>query len=158
MSWEFLTEVLKLDKNKLAVTVFGGDERVPNVPEDNESAEIWQSLGVPEHKIARIKGGALEGDDNFWGPLWWLATDVAKAITVPISCCSLCKSLFKLDNGKRIRLVPGGVYDSGEWPVHVRDNHLVAAADCFARLIDLTVGAVGIAVDRKRFDSAVEVD
>lgn len=46
--WEFLTEVLKLHKEKLHVSVFEGDE---NVPKDTESFEIWKSLGVNEDHI-----------------------------------------------------------------------------------------------------------
>ncbi len=61
-SWEFLTSenYLGLDKNKLAVTVFIGDN---DAPKDEESAGIWQSLGVPEHKI-----GYLPKKNNWWGP------------------------------------------------------------------------------------------
>lgn len=61
-SWEFLTstEWLGLDKRKLAVSVFSGDETVPR---DDESAGIWKSLGVPEDKIAY-----LPRKNNWWGP------------------------------------------------------------------------------------------
>jgi alanyl-tRNA synthetase len=57
-SWEFLTEILKLDKNKLAVSVFAGDD---DVSRDEESSQIWQSIGVS--KIAY-----LGKKDNWWGP------------------------------------------------------------------------------------------
>ncbi|MFA4890321.1 MAG: alanine--tRNA ligase [Candidatus Paceibacterota bacterium] len=61
-SWEFLTDKkwLGIDKNKLSVTVFEGDS---NAPRDEESAQIWQSLGVPKEKIF-YKGK----EDNWWGP------------------------------------------------------------------------------------------
>src|SRR3989344_2924532 len=61
-SWEFLTSktYLGIDPRKLAVTVFAGDN---DAPVDNESAEIWKSLGVPEHKI-----GYLPKKNNWWGP------------------------------------------------------------------------------------------
>jgi alanyl-tRNA synthetase len=61
-SWEFLTSktYLGIDPRKLAVTVFAGDD---DAPVDNESAEIWKSLGVPEHKI-----GYLPKKNNWWGP------------------------------------------------------------------------------------------
>jgi alanyl-tRNA synthetase len=61
-SWEFLTspEYLGLDKRKLAVTVFEGDEVAPR---DDESASIWKNIGVPEHKI-----GYLPKKNNWWGP------------------------------------------------------------------------------------------
>lgn len=50
--WQFLTEVLKLPKEKLYVTVFSGDKK-NYLPPDNESIEIWKSLGVPESRIFR---------------------------------------------------------------------------------------------------------
>lgn len=59
-SWEFLTssKYLGLDPKKLAVSVFEGDE---DAPADEESVEIWKSVGVPEHKIAY-----LSKEDNWW--------------------------------------------------------------------------------------------
>ena len=53
-AWEFVTEVLKLDKDRLWITIFETDD---------EAAEIWQSVGVPADRIKR-KGKK----DNFWGP------------------------------------------------------------------------------------------
>src|SRR3989338_6630183 len=52
-SWEFLTsrDWLGLDPKKLAVSVFAGDQ---DAPRDQESADIWAALGVPEHKIAYL--------------------------------------------------------------------------------------------------------
>lgn len=69
-SFEFLTskEWLGIPKEKLAVTVFGGDKRVPELPVDNEAAEIWLSLGIPREKIAYLEGGVLESTKNWWGP------------------------------------------------------------------------------------------
>jgi alanyl-tRNA synthetase len=58
-SFEFLTKVLKIPIEKLAVTCFAGDE---NAEKDNEAAEIWKSLGIPEKRIAFLK------KDNWWGP------------------------------------------------------------------------------------------
>jgi len=68
MSYEFLTEVLNLPKERLAVTVFGGDKDFPQVPVDSESAEIWESLDIPKERIAFLKGGVATSDDNWWGP------------------------------------------------------------------------------------------
>lgn len=61
-SWEFLTsdKWLALDKRKLAVTVFEGEE---GIPRDEEAAGIWKSVGVPEEKI-----GYLPRKNNWWGP------------------------------------------------------------------------------------------
>ena len=53
-AWEFVTEVLKLDKNRLWITIFETDD---------EAYEIWRSIGVPAERIKR-KGKK----DNFWGP------------------------------------------------------------------------------------------
>ena len=62
-SYEFLTskeEGLGLDPARLAVTLFEGDE---NAPFDQESKDIWMSLGIPEHRIF-----ALPAEDNWWSP------------------------------------------------------------------------------------------
>ncbi|MBT4277374.1 alanine--tRNA ligase [Candidatus Falkowbacteria bacterium] len=61
-SWEFLTssEWLGLDKNRLACSVFEGDD---NAPFDSEAFEIWKNLGMPEKRIAR-----LGKKENWWGP------------------------------------------------------------------------------------------
>ncbi|MBI2444175.1 MAG: alanine--tRNA ligase [Candidatus Magasanikbacteria bacterium] len=69
-SWEFLTKPagLGIDPRKLSVTVFGGDPRLPELPKDEEAAEIWLSVGVPSERIAYIPGGVLEREDNWWGP------------------------------------------------------------------------------------------
>lgn len=59
-SYEFLTEWLHIDPNKLSVTVFAGDD---DVPRDEESAAIWKSLGIPDERIY-----FLPREDNWWGP------------------------------------------------------------------------------------------
>ncbi|MHA1636877.1 MAG: alanine--tRNA ligase, partial [Candidatus Thorarchaeota archaeon] len=61
-SFEFLTSKkwLGFNKEKLSVTVFAGDK---DAPRDEESAEIWLSLGIPEERIY-----FLSKDDNWWGP------------------------------------------------------------------------------------------
>lgn len=46
--WEFVTKELSLPKSKLWVSVFEGTKEVPK---DEESAEIWKKIGVPEDKI-----------------------------------------------------------------------------------------------------------
>lgn len=53
-AWEFVTEVLKLDKDRLWITIFETDD---------EAYTIWRSLGIPAERILR-KGKK----DNFWGP------------------------------------------------------------------------------------------
>jgi len=59
-SYEFLTKVLKLQKNRLAISVFKGDK---DAPKDKESAKAWLSLGIPKDRIA-----FLGKKDNWWGP------------------------------------------------------------------------------------------
>jgi len=59
-SFEFLTSVLKIPKENLAVSCFKGDS---DAPKDSESAEIWQSLGIPKPRIQ-----FLPKKDNWWGP------------------------------------------------------------------------------------------
>lgn len=50
--WQFLTEEIKLPKEKLYVTVFAGDKK-NNLPPDEESMKIWKSLGLPEDHISQ---------------------------------------------------------------------------------------------------------
>lgn len=58
-AWEFLTEVMKLDKNRLYATVFEGSKE-DNLQADSEAREIWLNY-LPEERI-------LFGNkkDNFW--------------------------------------------------------------------------------------------
>ena len=58
-SYELLTKYLNIPVEKLAVTVFKGNEIVPA---DTESADIWKSLGVKEERIAFL------GEENNWWP------------------------------------------------------------------------------------------
>jgi alanyl-tRNA synthetase len=60
MSYEFLMEVLQIPLEKFAVTCFEGDS---DAPRDEESARIWESLGVPRDRI-----GFLPKAKNWWGP------------------------------------------------------------------------------------------
>lgn len=48
--WKFLTEVLKLPKERLYVSVFAGDQE-NNLPPDEESKEIWKKIGIKESHI-----------------------------------------------------------------------------------------------------------
>ena len=56
-SFEFLTKVLNIPVNKLAVTVFKGNDLIPF---DKESYNKWLELGIKKERIA------LTGEDNFW--------------------------------------------------------------------------------------------
>ena len=53
-AWDFVTNVLKLDKDRLWITIFETDD---------EAYDIWRSVGVSPDRIKR-KGKK----DNFWGP------------------------------------------------------------------------------------------
>ncbi|MEK6846998.1 MAG: alanine--tRNA ligase, partial [Nanoarchaeota archaeon] len=65
---EFVAKILKIPKEKIAVTCFGGDKRFPQIPKDEESQKIWISLGIPKERIAFIDKGVLEKENNWWGP------------------------------------------------------------------------------------------
>jgi alanyl-tRNA synthetase len=59
-AWELLTEVYKLPKEKLLVTVYA---------EDDEAYDIWtKEIGMPADKVIRIgdNKGARYASDNFW--------------------------------------------------------------------------------------------
>jgi len=56
-SFEFLTKVLNIPVEKLAVTVFAGDSKIPR---DEVSREKWKELGIKEDRIAYTT------EDNFW--------------------------------------------------------------------------------------------
>ena len=58
-AWEYLTEVLKLEKNRLYVTIFEGSPS-EGLERDNEAAEIWAKF-LPSERI--INGNKK---DNFW--------------------------------------------------------------------------------------------
>ena len=61
-SFEFLTDkkYLAIDLADLAVTVFAGDG---DIPYDEESYNLWQSLGISEQRLVK-----LSKKDNWWGP------------------------------------------------------------------------------------------
>ena len=77
-SFEFLTQVLNIPIERLAVTVFAGNE---SIPKDEEAIAIWKSLGISDDRICETT------DDNFWiagetgpcGPdtemFYWRSTD-----------------------------------------------------------------------------------
>ncbi len=80
-AWEFLTEVLKLDKEKLWITVY---------KDDDEAEEIWKHvIGIDPNRIAR-----LGDEDNFW----------SMGDTGP---CGPCSEIF-FDHGDHIEGTPPG--------------------------------------------------
>src|SRR3954470_3724708 len=57
-AWGLLTDVWKMDPNRLVVSIFKGEN---GIPRDDEAYDIWRKLGVPADRILE-----LGGDDNFW--------------------------------------------------------------------------------------------
>ena len=57
-SYEFLTDVLKINPDRLAVTVFRGNDLVDA---DKYSAELWESLGISKDHIAY-----MDESNNWW--------------------------------------------------------------------------------------------
>lgn len=60
MSNEFLTQVLGIPQERIAVTCFEGDDLVPK---DMETYSIWKSLGYPDERIF-----FYSREENWWGP------------------------------------------------------------------------------------------
>ncbi|NLA62176.1 MAG: alanine--tRNA ligase, partial [Bacteroidales bacterium] len=58
-AWEYLVDVIELDKDRLYVSVFEGD-KTDNLERDNEAAAYWEEL-LPKDRI--ING---DKNDNFW--------------------------------------------------------------------------------------------
>ncbi len=59
-AWQFLTDTLGLEPERLWITIFEGDE---NASEDDEAKEHWMNVGVPKEKIF-----GLPKSENWWGP------------------------------------------------------------------------------------------
>jgi alanyl-tRNA synthetase len=59
-AWHFVTKVLGLPKERLHVSIFEGEGKLPR---DDEAAALWKKLGVAGDHIV-----ALGRKDNFWGP------------------------------------------------------------------------------------------
>ncbi len=78
-SFEFLTKELNIPVEKLAVSVFAGNE---SCPRDEEAASIWEKCGIPKDRIF-----FLPKENNWWGPA---------GITGP---CGPDTEMF-IDNGK----------------------------------------------------------
>lgn len=87
-AWELLTEVFKLPKSRLWITVYA---------DDNEAYDIWvKEVGVPSERVIRIgdNQGARYASDNFW-----MMGDVGP--------CGPCTEIF-FDHGEGIWGGPPG--------------------------------------------------
>jgi len=80
MTFDFYTKILKIPKERLAITIFAGDK---DAPKDQESRTIWKTLGIDGQKIINLTG------DNWWGP-------VGK--TGPCGPCTEIFYYWKFDN------------------------------------------------------------
>lgn len=92
-SFEFLTKVLGIPVEKLAVTVFEGDE---DAPRDEVAASVWESLGIPNDRIFY-----LPKKHN-----WWIASTTGP--------CGGDTEIF-VDTGKVVEGNPSPADDGGKW-------------------------------------------
>ena len=83
MSFELLTKVLKISKEKIAITCYSGDKKL-GIPKDEESEKIWLSLGIPKERIS-----FLPKENNWWGPA---------GLTGP---CGPCTEMFYWRNNSK---------------------------------------------------------
>jgi alanyl-tRNA synthetase len=60
LAWEFLTEHLKIDLDKLWVSVFAGDPEL-GLGEDEVAIRAWEQVGMPRERIV-----GLPRTENFW--------------------------------------------------------------------------------------------
>ena len=117
-AWELLTEVYKLPKDKLWVTVYAADD---------EAYDIWnKDIGVPAERIVRIgdNKGAAYASDNFW----------MMGDTGP---CGPCTEIF-YDHGEDIAGgPPGSPNEDGDRYIEIWNNVFMQ----FNRQIDEKSGA-----------------
>ncbi|RQW62929.1 alanine--tRNA ligase [Vibrio viridaestus] len=103
-AWEFLTDVLKLPKERLLVTVYQTDD---------EAFDIWnKQIGIPADRIIRIgdkEGGKPYESDNFW----------QMGDTGP---CGPCSEIF-YDHGEHIwGGPPGSPEEDGDRFIEIWNN------------------------------------
>jgi alanyl-tRNA synthetase len=131
-AWEFLVEVLKINKSRIHATYFAGEK---NIPEDTVSREILQSI----HDLKEIKPQGFE--DNFWS----LGTEgspggpTVEFYVDGIEVWNLVFNQFVLKNGEYIESDQKGV-DTGmglERLIAVMQNESdVYKADLFKPIIN----------------------
>lgn len=102
-AWELLTEVFKLPKDKLTVTVYA---------EDDEAYAIWKDMiGVPAERIIRIgdNKGARYASDNFW----------MMGDTGP---CGPCTEIFYDHGAQHFGGPPGSPDEDGDRYIEIWNN------------------------------------
>ena len=92
LALEFLLTTCALDKDKIWVTVFKGNE---SIPVDEEAIKIWEEQGIDKQRI--IKFGM---EDNFWGP------------TAHSGPCGPCSEIY-YDRGKDFALKKCSIKECG---------------------------------------------
>jgi len=81
LAWDLLKNGFNFDLSQMYATVYGGDERIPEVPPDETSKNVWEKY-LPKNRIV-----SLNAESNFWGPA---------GETGP---CGPCTEIF-IDRGK----------------------------------------------------------
>ena len=91
-AWEFLFDVLKLDLERIRVTIY---------KDDDEAFQLWRAIGMPERKIFRF-----DEDNNYWP-----ASVISKGPNGP---CGPCSEIF-FDTQAHLSPTPDGVWDDKRW-------------------------------------------
>lgn len=60
-AWEFSLDYLKLDRDRIWISYFEGDEAIEP---DTEATAIWAEVGIPPERMVGLPRSA-----NFWGPV-----------------------------------------------------------------------------------------
>ncbi len=86
-AWEFLFDVLKVDIERIRVTIY---------KDDDEAFDLWRKCGMPERKIFR-----MDVEDNYW-------------FVGPTGPCGPDSEIF-WDTQPDLPPTPDGVWDEGRW-------------------------------------------
>ena len=62
LAWITIRDVFKFDTTRIYVTIYGGDEKFPSIPFDEDSRKIWTRFMSTDRIIP------LGANSNFWGP------------------------------------------------------------------------------------------
>ncbi len=168
-AWEFLTQRLKLDPSRMAVTVFGGED---GVPADEEAADLWRKVsGLPEDRIQRFGAG-----DNFWamgdtgpcGPCSEIHYDLGDSLTGTVNDGDRWMEIWNLvfmqyvrDASGELRPLPAPSIDTGMGLERiasvVQGKTSNYQGDAFASLLSLISETVGKPYDGGAGDDAVSM-
>lgn len=161
LAWRYSTEVLKLEVERLWVSIFKGDDQVSA---DDEARDSWLKAGVPEERIV-----ALPASDNFWsagptgpcGPCTELYFDMGEEAGCGRAECrpgcdcdrfveywNLVFMQFNRDEAGKLTPLPQKNVDTGmglERITAVMENKLsVFETDLFQPLIDYVCETAGV--------------